>query len=141
MLPTFGASASWGAVTASQLAHLPGIAGYKFNVVSSSFYTGSFSPYTTSSQGASASWGAVTASQYRTQELPMLLVNFQTSTGSGGGGGGTFVPITYVMSGYYIAGSTRETWSGPSINTANPTGHPLVDITVMGSYPPQNTAT
>jgi hypothetical protein len=109
-------------------------------IVSSSLYTGSY--YLNSgSLGASGSIQAITSSQMGIQGLNALLVNFQTSTGSSGGGGGSSVVYTYVMTGYYVAGASRETWSGPSVNTPNPTGHPLVDIIVMGSYPPQNTAT
>lgn len=108
-------------------------------IVSSSLYTGSISTRT-GSQGASGSLAAITGSIQAANTFATLLVNFQTSTGSSGGGG-SFTAVTYVMSGFFLATQTRETWSGPSINTPPPTGHTLVDIVVMGSYPPQNSAT
>jgi|SRR5579863_1360019 len=91
---------------------------------------------------ATSSQAPITGSQLGNQGYVTSLVNFQQPvTGSGGGSGSIFVPSTFVMTGYYIAGATRETWSGASVNTPNPSGHPLVDIIVMGSFPPQNSAT
>lgn len=144
-LPNGIATSSIGAITGSMLGAMfvPTV------IVSGSNYTGSLGGLFSPSMGASSSLGPITASMLgpafisgssATYGFPTLLVNFQTSTGSGGGGGSSVV-YTYVMTGYYLAGATRETWSGPSINTPNPTGHPLVDIIVMGSYPPQNSAT
>jgi len=83
---------------------------------------------------ATGTFGAMTGSTYGNVTYPVNLVIFQQP-------GGIFTPVTYVMTGYYIAGAARETWIGNAVTTPNPTGHPLVDITVMGSYPPQNSAT
>jgi|SRR5579885_723157 len=140
------ATASHAAITASML----GVGAVPTIIVSSSLYTGSYGLLFPSASllVASSSTGPITSSMIgpafvtgsSPDGYPTLLINFQTGTGSSGGGG-SFTPTTYVLTGYYVAGAVRETWSGNSINTPNPTGHPLVDIIVMGSYPPQNSAT
>ena len=124
------ATSSVAFITASQM----GDAGFPTLIVSSSY----FIPHTSQ---ATSSVGFVTASQVAGVGYATSLVNFQQAVTGSGGGGGNFTLYTFVMSGFYVAGAVRETWSGNSVNTPNPTGHPLIDITVMGSYPPQNSAT
>jgi len=130
------ATSSLGALTGSML----GANAFKTLIVSSSIFTGSLPRFFSGSLGASASIAAVTSSMLGGLVYTTNLYGY-TSAATTGSSGGTFTAVTYVLSGYYVAGATRETWSGPSINTPTPTGHPLVDITVMGSYPPQNSAT
>lgn len=97
---------------------------------------------TWTSSSLSASLGPITGSLLGGNAVAMLLVNFQNGSGTvGPAPTGSFTQYTFVMTGYYVAGGVRETWSGHSINTPNPSGHTLIDITVMGSYPPQNSAT
>lgn len=130
------ATSSFGSITGSMLgANAP-----PTSIISSSFFTGSVPRFFSGSIGASGSTGVVTGSMLGGLGYTTNLFSF-TTTSTVTGSGGSFTAVTYVLSGYYIAGATRETWSGPSINTPTPTGHPLVDITVMGSYPPQNSAT
>lgn len=122
------ASSSLYPVTASLL----GATGKLTIIVSGS----NFVPGTTQ---ASSSLYPVTGSQLGGVGYATNVVVFTTSvTGSVTGSTST---TTYVLTGWYRAGASRETWSGTSINTPNPSGHALVDITVMGSYPPINTAT
>jgi hypothetical protein len=138
-LPSYVATASLAAFTGSQL----GATGLTTFIVSGSSYTGSFGKQPLSSYVATASLAAITGSQLGggTTGYYAQLLNFQQATTGSGGGGGSFTLYTYVLTGFYVAGASRETWYGNSVNTPNPSGHPLIDITVMGSYPPQNSAT
>lgn len=123
------ATSSWGPVTASQL----GASGFNTSPLSASYFAAGTST-------ATGSLGPVTASQLGGAGYPTALVNFQQpATGSVTGSAPS--TVLYVLTGYYLAGSTRETWSGASVSTPAPSGHSLVDIIVMGSYPPQNSAT
>ena len=123
------ATGSVGPITGSQL----GGSGLGTLVISGSYFT----PGTTTATG---SIGPITASQVGANTYPTSLVNFQQPT-TGSSSGSSFTSVFYVLTGFYLAGSTRETWSGNSVNTPPPSGHSLVDIIVMGSYPPQNSAT
>lgn len=136
-LPYYVASASLGAFTGSQA----GGSGLFTIIVSGTQYTGSLGAFPQPSYVATASLGSFTGSNPGGTQYGYALVNFQQATSGSGGGGSNFIASQYVMSGYYVAGAVRETWEGPSINTPNPSGHPLIDIIVMGSYPPQNSAT
>ena len=118
---------SVGPITASQLG-----ANLRLLQSISASYSGTFA--------STGSVGAITASQLGANSYPTSLVNFQQpSTGSViTGSSGT---VFYVLTGWYALGGSRETWGGTSVNTPPPSGHTLLDIIVMGSYPPQNSAT
>ena len=123
------ATGSTAPVTASQL----GGSGLPTLAVSGALYLGAL---------ATGSTAPVTASQQGILTYPAALVNFQQpSTGSVVTGSGGSTPVFYVLTGWYAAGGSRETWGGNSVNTPPPSGHSLLDIIVMGSYPPQNSAT
>lgn len=53
-----------------------------------------------------------------------------TTVVSGSGGGS--LNSTFIFRGFYAAGNLYETWQGTSRNTPPPSGHSLIDITVVG---------
>jgi hypothetical protein len=46
------------------------------------------------------------------------------------GTGSAAIPISYRMRGYYVAGATFEYWITTNPSAANPSGNPLVSVTV-----------
>lgn len=61
-------------------------------------------------------------------QIPLSLFNSVEATTSPAGP--TATPTRYRMRGYFVAGSTYEFWVTTSPSSPNPSGNPLVSVTV-----------
>lgn len=68
--------------------------------------------------------GAIPLATFSADTYDFAIFKNEITTGT------TVAPINYRMRGYYVAGSTFEYWITTNPSSANPSGNPLVSVTV-----------